>query len=94
MSAPGNPTIVNNGNDTFTVSWSAATASGGSGNIYYRVVIVKTDGSYNITTSWQTGRTYTAAIPNSGTFSITVEATYNNASSSSAGTLSMLSNTV
>lgn len=91
---PGNPTIVNNGNDTFTVNWAAASASGGSGSIYYRVVIVKTDGSYNTTTNWQTGTTYTAAIPSSGTFSITVEATYNNASSSSAGTLSMLSNTV
>ena len=93
LSAPGKPTVTNNGNDTFTVSWTAATASGGTGSIYYRVIIVKTDGSYNTTTDWQTGRTYTAAIPSSGTFSIAVEATYNNASSSTAGTLSMLSST-
>lgn len=91
LSAPGNPTVTNNGNNTFTVSWAAATASGGTGSIYYRVVMVKTDGSYNTTTGWQTGRTYTAEIPSSGTFSIAIEATYNNASSSAAGTLSMLS---
>ena len=92
LGKPGKPTVTSTTSD-YTVTWTAASASNGSGSVYYRVIITKSDGSYVNTTNWQTSRTYTASIPSTGSYSIAVEATYNNASNTTAGTLSMLSDT-
>jgi hypothetical protein len=92
LGKPGKPTVTSTTSD-YTVTWTAASASNGTGSVYYRVIITKSDGSYVNTTNWQTSRTYTASIPSTGSYSIAVEATYNNASSTTAGTLSMLSDT-
>lgn len=92
LGKPGKPTVTSTTSD-YTVTWTAASASNGSGSVYYRVIITKSDGSYVNTTNWQTSRTYTASIPSTGSYNIAVEATYNNASSTTAGTLSMLSDT-
>ena len=93
LTAPGTPTVTND-TSKYTVTWTAATGKNGVGSVYYRVITTKTDGSYVDTSNWQTALTYTANIPSNGTFSIAVEATYNNASSTSAGTLSALSGAV
>lgn len=92
LGKPGKPTITST-TTQYTVTWNAASAANGTGSVYYRVIIAKTDGSYVNTTNWQTSRTYTANIPSSGVYAITIEATYHNASSSSAGALSSLSDT-
>ena len=92
LGKPGKPTVTSTTSD-YTVTWSAASASNGTGSVYYRVIITKSDGSYVNTTNWQTSRTYAASIPSTGSYNIAVEATYNNASSTTAGTLSMLSDT-
>lgn len=51
LSAPGTPAVTQSG-QTFKVSWSAASASGGSGNVSYRITYQNSDStSYYDTTS-------------------------------------------
>lgn len=59
LSTPGTPTITQNNDGTFTASWSAATGSGGSGDVTYRLYSVS-DGAY--VNSASTSRTYTGTI--------------------------------
>lgn len=59
LSSPGTPTITQNNDGTYTASWSAATGSGGSGNITYRLYSIS-DGAFISSTS--TSTTYTGTI--------------------------------
>ena len=59
LGTPGTPTITQNMDGTYTASWSAAAASGGSGNVTYRLFSVS-DGSF--INSASTSRTYTGTI--------------------------------
>ena len=59
LGKPGTPTITQNMDGTYTASWTAATASGGSGNVTYRLYSVS-DGVF--LSSASTSRTYTATI--------------------------------
>lgn len=59
VTTPTGLTLTQNNNGTYTLSWNASTASGGSGSIYYRVWSI-TDG-YEM--QYSTSRTYTASIP-------------------------------
>ena len=56
---PGTPTITQNTNGTYTAKWTAATASGGSGNVTYRLYSVS-DGAF--ISSASTSLTYTGTI--------------------------------
>ena len=59
LTTPGTPTITQNNDGTYTAKWTAATGSGGSGNVTYRLYSVS-DGSF--ITSASTSLTYTEAI--------------------------------
>lgn len=59
VTTPTGLTLTQNNNGTYTLSWNASTASGGSGSIYYKVWSI-TDG-YEM--QYSTARTYTASIP-------------------------------
>ena len=57
LTPPGNPVIVQNTVDRYTISWTASQGSGGSGNITYRVFSV-TDGSFLSSASTNTSSTF------------------------------------
>lgn len=90
LTAPGAPTIVQNNDGTFKISWSAATGTNNTGSVYYQVQNV-TNNIY--LTSRFTGTSTTLSIPAYGTpITFRVRATYGNASSSSDGYFTTYSN--
>lgn len=59
LSKPGTPTITQNMDGTYKASWTAATGSGGSGNVTYRLYSVS-DGAF--ISSASTSLSYTGTI--------------------------------
>lgn len=85
LSNPGTPTITENYDGTYTAKWSAATGSGGSGSIYYQWWDVTNGGYWS---NWSTATSVTLKVPSYGEeYEFRVRATYDGASSSSAGSV-------
>ena len=89
---PGTPSITVNGDGTYTAKWSAASASGGSGSVYYQWWDVNNGGWW---TNWSTATQVTLNIPSYGyPYEFKVRATYDGASSSYEGNLESWSNKI
>ena len=85
LSAPGTPTIKQNYDGTYTASWAAATGSGGTGNVYYQWWDVTNGGYWS---NWSTATSVTLKVPSYGEeYEFRVRASYDGASSSSAGSV-------
>ena len=92
LTKPGTPSIKQNSDGTFTASWTAATGSNNSGQVYYRLYDVSTS---TYLTERSTSLSATVAIPAYGSAqTYRVMATYGNASASANGDITVWSSDV
>lgn len=91
LSDPGNPTIKQKYDGTYTASWAPATGSGGTGSVYYRLQDADNGGWW---TNWTTATSVTLNVPSYNTRSFRVYATYDGANGSIEGSVESWSDIV